>query len=51
MPIDDDQMDKVREAFGGYFKYIEDFIDDNKVKIIEVVTDNKSDNNREVEAV
>ena len=29
--IDDDQLDEVREAFGGYFDYIEDFIDDMQI--------------------
>ena len=28
--IDDTQMDEVREAFHGYYKYIDDFIDDMK---------------------
>ena len=29
--IDDDQLNEVREAFGGYFQYIEDFIDDMQI--------------------
>jgi uncharacterized FAD-dependent dehydrogenase len=31
MPINDDQLDEVREAFGGYFDYIEEFIDDMQI--------------------